>query len=545
MGRRSAASESPEKPERELYAILNLSPEASSEEVRRAYRQWAQVYHPDKYQDFEMKDVANDNFQRIRDAYEILSDEQKREIYDIYGMEGLKSGYELGEKLNKPEEIKEVLERLRRYKEEEKLLAHSRPTGLLLANLSLPQYLEGGSLFRGMAMFSELKSRLSKKNSMTMGGNLSVTGEAGTGSASVLLRHQISSVASIKFMASAGLQSLLGVQTSRKLSHHSMATSGIALSLRDGSINLSNAWTRQLSETTVGNIQLVLGAESVISVGWQKKGEKTSASGELKFGIAYLGASAHYKHHFSTKSHGRVAGRIGSTALEFEIGGGRRISEFSTVRMLYSVGIQGISWRFELHRGGQKLIIPVLLSNGFNALFVTSAFVVPSFLYFVLKKYVLKPYYHKRERQKMLDKKAKSSIQVFEARKEAEKAQKLLETVSNRKKSKQLEKGGLVITNAVYGNFKEMEISGEHSEELNDEVVSQVLDVTIPLNFLVTDSGQLKLYDGIKKSGIMGFCDPCPGTTKHLRVEYTFHGINYKVIVGDCEELLIPLEKQM
>lgn len=36
---------------RELYALLHLSPDASSEEVRRAYRQFAQIYHPDKYQD--------------------------------------------------------------------------------------------------------------------------------------------------------------------------------------------------------------------------------------------------------------------------------------------------------------------------------------------------------------------------------------------------------------------------------------------------------------------------------------------------------------
>jgi len=35
---------------RELYALLNLSPESSDEEIRRAYRQWAQAYHPDKYQ---------------------------------------------------------------------------------------------------------------------------------------------------------------------------------------------------------------------------------------------------------------------------------------------------------------------------------------------------------------------------------------------------------------------------------------------------------------------------------------------------------------
>ncbi|KAG0473249.1 hypothetical protein HPP92_014640 [Vanilla planifolia] len=210
--------------------------------------------------------------------------------------------------------------------------------------------------------------------------------------------------------------------------------------------------------------------------------------------------------------------------------------------MLYTVGFQGISWTFELHRRGQKLIIPVLLFRELNALVATSAFLIPSSLYFLLKKFVMKPYHLKRERRKALDKMANSSIQVKEARKAAEKAQKILEIVSNRKRNKQLEKGGLVITKAVYGNMKEMERS-ERREELNDEVTSQVLDVTLPLNFLVADSGQLKLHEGIKKSGIMGFCDPCPELPKQLLVEYTLHGDNYRVVVGDYEELLIPQEK--
>lgn len=34
----------------ELYALLHVSPEASDEEILEAYRQWAQIYHPDKYQ---------------------------------------------------------------------------------------------------------------------------------------------------------------------------------------------------------------------------------------------------------------------------------------------------------------------------------------------------------------------------------------------------------------------------------------------------------------------------------------------------------------
>ncbi|KAG0473178.1 hypothetical protein HPP92_015035 [Vanilla planifolia] len=357
-------------------------------------------------------------------------------------------------------------------------------------------------------------------------------------------------------MATAGLRALVNVQASRQLSQHSFATSGLAISLRDGSINLSMPGLRQMSETTVGSIKLVLGVESSISVGWQKKDEKTSAAGDLKLYIAgrpfemkvrvtmffiVNNAQIWYDKHwcvstlhspFSPRSHGRIAGgrmevnwRINfcSTALEIEVGGGRKISEFSTVRMLYTVGFQ-----------------VVLLFRELNAILATSAFFIPSSLYFLLKVLIVSangdfllhsesssvcvtieslssgidhsPYHLKRERRKAFDKMANSSIQVNEARKAAEKAQKILEIVSNRKRNKQLEKGGLVITKAVYGNMKEMERS-ERREELNDEVTSQVLDVTLPLNFLVADSGQLKLHEGIKKSGIMGFVIPalnCP-----------------------------------
>ncbi|KAI7995431.1 Chaperone protein dnaJ 13 [Camellia lanceoleosa] len=526
-------------PNKELYALLHISPEASDEEIRKAYRQWAQVYHPDKYQSPQMKDIATENFQRICEAYEILSDERKRQIYDIYGMEGLTSGLELGPKLNKAEEIKEELERLRRRKEMEKVSAHVQPSGSILANLSLPQFLKGGSIMRGMAMSSELQSQISKRNAIAIGGNLAVNGNAGGGAASVMLRHQISSVSSIEFMASTGLRALIGVQTSRNLSLHSTATMGITMSLRDGSINLSNSWTRQLSDTSSGNIQLVLGPESSVAVGWQKKEEKMSAAGEIKIGTSSFGASAHYTHRFSTKSHGRIAGRVGSTMLELEVGGGRKISQFSTVRMLYSVGIQGIFWKFELHRGRQKLIVPILLSRHLNAVFATGAFVIPTSLYFFLKTFIIKPYYLKREKQKMLENIEKTSTQVQEARAAAEKAQQLLQNVANRKRSRQLETDGLVITKAVYGSKKSLNKKREAAAEAN-ELASQVIDVTLPLNFLANDSGQLKLHEGVKKSGIMGFCDPCPGEPKQLYVEYTYHGDRYEVVVDDYEELLIP-----
>ncbi|BBG94176.1 DNAJ heat shock N-terminal domain-containing protein [Prunus dulcis] len=435
----------------------------------------------------QMKDTATENFQRICQAYEILSDENKRKIYDIYGMEGLTSGLELGTKLNKAEELKEELERLRKLKEQEKVLAHFRPSGTILANMSLPHLLHGHGIMRGMAMTSSVQSQISKHNTLSIGGNLAVNGNSGGGAATIVFGHRLSPVSSIEFIGSAGLRSLIGVQTSRNISSHLTATMGLSMSLRDGSLNLSNTWVRQLSETASGNIQLALGTDSAVSVGWRKKNQKLSAAGELKCGIDSFAASAHYNHRFSSKSHGRIVGKIGSNALEVEVGGGRKLSNFSTVRMLYSIGIQ------------------ILLSRHLDPVFAAGAFIIPTSVYFVLKKFVLKPYYLKREKQKALENKQKTSSQVLETRAAADKAQKLLQNVANRKTNKQLEIGGLVITKALYGNLKALKKRDEPVES-ND---SPVIDVKLPLNFLVSDSGQLQLHEGVKKSGIMGFCDPC------------------------------------
>ncbi|KAI4377911.1 hypothetical protein MLD38_015467 [Melastoma candidum] len=541
-------------PNRELYAILHVSPEASEEEIRRAYRQWAQVYHPDKYQDLHMKEVATQNFQRICEAYEILTDENRRQIYDIYGMEGLNSGLELGPRLNKVNELKEELERLKRRKEQEKMLAQFRPSGTVVTKLSLPDFLYGHGIVKGMEMASQFESRVSKNDTLALGGNLAVNESSGGRAASAVYRHQFSSAATAEIMVSLGLQALIGVQTTRHLSQHSAATMGLAMSLQDGSINLSNAWTRHFSERASGNIELILGPESSISVGWQKKDEKMSAAGEVKFGTSSFGASAHYTRRFSLKSHGRIGGRVGrivdellashvhvfsSTALEIEVGGGRKLSNFSTVRMLYTIGIQGIFWKFEWHRGSQKLIIPILLSRHLNPVFAAGAFVVPTSAYFILKKFVIKPYLLKRKRQKTLEISEKTSTQVLEAKAAAKKAQKLLENVANRKRNKQLESGGLVITEAKYGNLKTVRVS---EQQRDSNLPSQVIDVTVPLNFLVNDSGQLMLHEGVKKSGIMGFCDPCPGEPKQLHVEYTYGSRRYEVTVDDYEELQIPRE---
>nr|CAG8598732.1 15848_t:CDS:2 [Entrophospora candida] len=66
-----------------LYDILEVSPSATESEIKKAYRKLALKYHPDKNPN------AGDKFKEIGHAFEILSDSQKRDVYDRYGEEGL------------------------------------------------------------------------------------------------------------------------------------------------------------------------------------------------------------------------------------------------------------------------------------------------------------------------------------------------------------------------------------------------------------------------------------------------------------------------
>lgn len=72
-----------------FYEILNVKPDATSEELKKSYRKLALKCHPDKNPD---DPEAAEKFKKLSMAYEVLSDAKKRETYDKHGEEGLKEG---------------------------------------------------------------------------------------------------------------------------------------------------------------------------------------------------------------------------------------------------------------------------------------------------------------------------------------------------------------------------------------------------------------------------------------------------------------------
>lgn len=72
---------------RDYYEILNIKKTANQEEIKYAFRSLAREYHPD----VNKAPDAEEKFKEINEAFMVLSDEQKRSIYDRYGHEGLRS----------------------------------------------------------------------------------------------------------------------------------------------------------------------------------------------------------------------------------------------------------------------------------------------------------------------------------------------------------------------------------------------------------------------------------------------------------------------
>ncbi|KAL0357519.1 UNVERIFIED_CONTAM: DnaJsubfamily B member 4 [Sesamum calycinum] len=72
----------------DYYNILKVNRSATDEDLKKAYRRLAMIWHPDKNSN---KQEAEAKFKQISEAYDVLSDPQKRQIYDLYGEEGLKS----------------------------------------------------------------------------------------------------------------------------------------------------------------------------------------------------------------------------------------------------------------------------------------------------------------------------------------------------------------------------------------------------------------------------------------------------------------------
>lgn len=168
--------------------------QATNEEINSAYHRLSRIYHPDKHINPEMKANAENLFNRTKKAYEVLSDPEKRAIYDSVGEEGLSTeGWILANRTKTPAEIREEFERLMQITEERKLLHSTNPRGTITVNINATDlfapYDETSDFpqieVSSMSITQQVEAPLSTRDTVIMNGNMMSSNGNGSGSFTV------------------------------------------------------------------------------------------------------------------------------------------------------------------------------------------------------------------------------------------------------------------------------------------------------------------------------------------------------------------------
>ena len=76
---------------KDFYEVLGVSKTASEAEIKKAYRKLAKKYHPDSNPNDA---VAAERFKEINEAYDVLSDPEKKKLYDRFGTAAFEAGFD-------------------------------------------------------------------------------------------------------------------------------------------------------------------------------------------------------------------------------------------------------------------------------------------------------------------------------------------------------------------------------------------------------------------------------------------------------------------
>mmetsp|Transcript_4852 Transcript_4852/g.13946 ORF Transcript_4852/g.13946 Transcript_4852/m.13946 type:complete len:731 (+) Transcript_4852:327-2519(+) len=461
------------------YALLNISPEASEEEVRRAYRERVQIMHPDKQPDDANRTVASEAFLKLQEAYEVLVDtEGKRVTYDVYGKQGLDAGldvavYEGG--MSREQQRAEWAEFQRHSAQGGTEGAQRRPRdgptagigdriasrGIYVVKMDATSLL--APYDRGVTVLPEVVSTLSNPSTTWA---LSNGDQASFGIHSVMKRgvggssfvagyhRALTPLDSLDASAMIGLQTMFALTSTRQFNETVNASVGLSYQPEAG-VGLQIGSNTQLSKRWSGDGALMLGPQNAHGVGLTltRTGETSKFVFKVDLGMA-AGVSIRYAVALDAarKWTLRAHGKFGLQGIEAEAGVSRKLRGTSFAGYAVNVNIGGVSAKLSGSVRGQQVQVPVLLTHDIRDWRVIAGATIAGPLAVAAVHFTLVAPLMRRHRIREAMKRRKEGlVEIRRALDAALASQRLLHPVGFRRAAKAASQGGLVIVEAVYG----------------------------------------------------------------------------------------------
>ncbi|TDH14178.1 hypothetical protein EPR50_G00041990 [Perca flavescens] len=536
----------------DYYSLLNVRKEATLEELKASYRRLCMLYHPDKHRDPELKSQAEQLFNQVHQAYEVLSDAHSRAIYDIFGKKGLEvEGWEVVERKRTPAEIREEYERLQREREERRLQQRTNPKGTISVGVDATDLFDhydedfeempGGGFphieINKMHISQSIEAPLTNSDTAVLSGSLSTHNGNGGGNINMTVRRVTSAKGWGEVELGAGdiLGPLIGLKVFRNLTSRCFLTAqcGLQFSPRGLRPSCSLMTARHLDQNTMGYLQWRWGPNSAMTTSLVRDTKSSHFTLALQLGVPHSYLMMSYQYKFQDEDQTKVKGSVktGWFGTVVEYGAERKISRHSVLSATVSIGVpQGVTLKIKLARASQTYLFPVHLTDQLLPSAVFYATVGPLLVYMAIHRLVVIPYTQAQKEQDLELHRKSSATDIAKKKHEAESAVLLMQESVKRIKEAEESKMGLIILNAWYGKFV--------SDTSQKQEKAKVIDVTVPLQCLVKDS-KLILTEA-SKAGLPGFYDPCVGEEKSLKLLYQFRGVMHQVISADTESLRIP-----
>ncbi|KAJ3028621.1 UNVERIFIED_CONTAM: hypothetical protein HDU68_001278 [Siphonaria sp. JEL0065] len=453
------------------------------------------TFHPDKHHTPEDKERAQHQFQAIKKAYDVLSNPNRRHIYNTYGAEGLRTNWDVSsQRQQTAEQIREEFERQQRQRLETEAERLVKSKGEIHIGLDAVGCFDGGRRrpFRRAAIKSSggsglldalvlpeishafvkhsWETKLLDTTDLTVQGSVMAKNGVGAGTVAATVRHVIDPLTWAEATIQANMKApSASLKLVKNFTNEVFSSVQATISGFDAPPPLAFVVGRKLDAKHTGFLTFRSGDYAIgpwgaidtqrngsaCGLGLVRRSVRGQWSCELNMGLNASSANVGIFRSIGWGIRAKAACAIGTgIGLSTSVSADKKISKLDRVGMsVEAASIGGVNFKLRFMRLGQKFVLPIQLAPQLDLKMATLAVIIPLVTAFALDRLILEPNRKSRLSARLDKLRQDNAVLIQQRKQEAISAIQLMAQQVSRKQEAEESKNGLIIVEAIYGKL--------------------------------------------------------------------------------------------